>query len=510
MSRVFFIAMDSGDPVLLDRWMDSGDMPNLAKLRSQSAIATVEAPAEMGNASMWQTMATGVNMGRHGLHYIKQLVLGSYQFGWVNEDVDCKEPPIWQRLGDRGKRCVVIDMFRLPLVPLKNGLQISEWMPHFAMQAPRSAPADALAPHLARFGRDPLNGNSDLWFLKHRDYGALIESFGQRIRTKTDALLHYLTTRDWDLFMAVYSDPHDAAHMCWHLHSPTSASFDAEGQARWGDPMAKVYREIDAGIGRLLAALRPDDVVLFFAGLGIQDLRTPGHVFERILNALESGQRLQEGTVERGAIYKLRTSVLRRILPDGLRRKAGGLLSFFTERADAKRRQGRRFFAMPCEWHAGAVRINRAGREPQGTVDAADFEATCAEIEHDFRAIVNADTGTPLVADVIHTRKHYHGPHVDQLPDLFIVWDRTHEIRRLSSPKIGTLAIGHVSHRTGDHTPFSLLLAKGPGIAPGPVPQSVRPEDVGATIMALAGVPDDDLDGRPVSEVVGIVPAEAA
>lgn len=510
MSRVFFIAMDSGDPVLLDRWMDSGDLPNLAKLRSRSASVIVEAPAEMGNASMWQTMATGVNMARHGLHYIKQLMPGSYRMDWVNEDVDCKEPPVWQRLDERGKRCVIIDMFRLPLAPLRNGLQISEWMPHFAMQAPRSAPSDALAPHLERFGRDPLNGNSDLWFLKHRDYGALIASFAQRIRTKTDALLHYMTTREWDLFMAVYSDPHDAAHICWHLHSPTSASFDAEGQARWGDPMAQVYREIDAGIGRLLPVLRPDDVVLFFAGLGIQDLRTPGHVFERILNALESGQRLQDGTVNRGAVYKLRTSMLRRVLPDRLRRQAGGLLSFFTERADAKRRQGRRFFAMPCEWHAGAVRINLAGREPRGLVAAAEFDAVCAEIERDFRAIVNADTGMPLVADVIRTREHYHGPHIDQLPDLFIVWDRTQEIRRLTSPKIGTLAIGHVSHRTGDHTPFSLLLAKGPGIAPGRLTRTLRPEDVGATILALAGAADADLDGRPAPELTAMAATAAA
>jgi predicted AlkP superfamily phosphohydrolase/phosphomutase len=510
MSRVFFFAMDSGDPVLLDRWMNSGDLPNLAKLRSQSAIATVEAPAEMGNGTLWQTVATGVNMGRHGLHFIKQLLPGSYRMAWVNEDVDCKEPPIWQRLDDRGKRCIVIDMFRLPLVPLRDGLQISEWMPHFSMHGPRSAPASALAPHLDRFGRDPLNGNADIWILKHRDYGALIASFLQRIRTKTDAILHYLTTREWDLFMAVYSDSHDAAHMCWHLHSPTSANFDAEGQARWGDPIAQVYREIDAGIGRLLPALRPDDVVLFFAGLGIQDLRTPGQVFDRILDALESGQRLQDGTVNRGAVYKLRTSLLRRLLPDWLRRQAGGLLSFITERADAKRRQNRRFFTMPCEWHAGAVRINLAGREPQGKVAPADFDAVCAEIERDFRAIVNADTGTPLVTDVIRTREHYHGPHLDLLPDLFIVWDRSQEIRRLSSPKIGTLTVGYVSHRTGDHTPFSLLLAKGPGIAPGHVPHSVRPEDVGATLMALAGAPDGDLDGRPVPEVVGTVPAEAA
>jgi hypothetical protein len=206
-----------------------------------------------------------------------------------------------------------------------------------------------LAPHLARFGRDPLNGNADWWFLKHRDYGALIASFTRRIRTKTDAFLHYLNTREWDLFMGIYSDAHDTAHMCWHLHSPTSPSFDAEGQQRWGDPITQVYREVDAGIGRLLAALRPDDVVLFFAGLGIQDLRTPGHVFDRILDALDSGRRLQDGTVNRGAIYRLRTSILRRVLPDSLRRRAGGMLSFVTERSDARRRRGQRFFAMPCE-----------------------------------------------------------------------------------------------------------------------------------------------------------------
>ena len=102
--KLFVFAMDSGDPDLLNLWMDSGDLPALAAIRAAGTSAICTCPSEMGNGTMWQTLVTGVNMARHGLHYIKQQRPGSYLIDVVDEDQDCEVPSIWARMSAAGRR----------------------------------------------------------------------------------------------------------------------------------------------------------------------------------------------------------------------------------------------------------------------------------------------------------------------------------------------------------------------------------------------------------------------
>ena len=55
----------------------------------------------------------------------------------------------------------------------------------------------------------------------------------------------------------------------------------------------------------------------------------------------------------------------------------------------------------------GYVRINVRGREPQGTVDPADYRALCDEIAGELMKLVNADTDEPAIDEVAAPR----GPH---------------------------------------------------------------------------------------------------
>lgn len=501
--RLFFIGMDAGDPGLLDRWMDEGHLPTLAALRARGTAAVCEAAPELGNGTLWQTLATGVGMGRHGLHYIKQLRTGSYEVDLVNEDVACREPSIWERMSAQGRRCIVIDIFRAPLARRLDGVQISDWLASFRTLSPRSNPESEIRRVTAAFGADPFDGMADHWLSKHEDLGELVRLLSQRVEMKTRAVEHYLQTQPWDVFMTAYADPHDVSHLCWHLHDDTSKLHDAQQARALGDPVKRIYSEIDRDLGRLLAHLSPADTVVFFAGLGFQNLYSIADLFDRLLRRLD-GEAASGPQRPPGRAQALRQSALRKVLPNRVRHIAGRLLFRATERLSADDRRRRRFFALPCEGHAGAVRINVQGREPDGRVTRAEYEQVLDELEQGFSEIVNVDTGRPLITGVVRTRERYPGPCVDDLPDLFVVWDRSAPIRTVRSARIGEMRVDTEPLRTGDHTPFSLLIAAGPGIEAQRLAHTVTPEDVSATLMALAGCDPSPLDGRPIAAIAEV------
>lgn len=503
--RIFFVAMDSGDNVLLERWMDEGSLPNLARIRAEATVAIVKSPPELGNGEMWVNLATGVNMGRHGINYIIQLQPGSYRLATVDDDTVCKVPSVWRRISDAGKHCVVVDMYRSPLNTQFNGVEIIDWLSHFRMLKPRSTPANAIEDISRRFGTDPFEGSADRWQLQHQDFPLMIKLYLERIEAKTRAIEYLMQKEPWDLLMVTYADIHDVCHLGWHLHDRESADFDQALASQLGDPVKRVYEVVDQAIGRLISSLKPDDTVVFYGGLGFQSLYSVGKVFEQIIGRLHNGTTASSPPDQRSALARkintFRPSILRKILPTSVQHKLGRTFFKVSDAVAADVRRNSRFFAVPCEGHAGAVRVNLMGRDPDGKVPPEQYASVLDEIERAFVDIINEETGKPLVTQVVRTHDHYDGPHINDLPDMFIVWDRSAPIRVLSSPKIGSVQIHTHAVRTGDHTSLSYLMMKGPGLATGRLDGFVRPEDVGATLMSLAGCDPTGLDGRPLAAV---------
>ena len=92
----------------------------------------------------------------------------------------------------------------------------------------------------------------------------------------------------------------------------------------------------------------------------------------------------------------------------------------------------------------------------------------------------------------------YPGKPVDTFPDLIIDWDQGSSSLRIASPRFGRLERVPATPRTGDHEPDGLLVARGPGIGANLEIGAVESIDLAATISALMGVANSDLEGRPI------------
>jgi predicted AlkP superfamily phosphohydrolase/phosphomutase len=141
-----------------------------------------------------------------------------------------------------------------------------------------------------------------------------------------------------------------------------------------------------------------------------------------------------------------------------------------------------RCFALPS-FYDGRVRVNLVGREREGRVAAAEYEALCDEIVALVHACRDLRTGEPVVDHVVRAD----GDPLKLGPsesDLVIVWrGATLGFEHPTLGRIGPLPY----RRTGGHTgPYGMAFFAGNGIASGDF--GVRPSfDVVPTIVELLG-----------------------
>ena len=430
----------------------------------------------------------------NGRYYYLQFDPATYRFVEFDEDSDFSSPSFWALASDAGKRVAVIDMVRGPLTSGINGVQIVDWLGHDRMRGSRSVPPDLMGVVEKEFGTDPWNGHADDAYraATNKDPAAWLDETIRRIDRKGAYSERLLEAEDWDLFATVFSDPHDFGHLFWHLHDPGHPNFDAQWFARNGDPLETILGAIDRNVARLIERVGPDTHVILFTGPGMGPNYSANLALDELLRRLESSY---VRTPLRGRVSSLLRTTYRRALPETTRARLNltsrlrSIASTDTDRFDPFSLSGRRFFAVPNNHNAGAVRLNIAGREARGLLSLATADALLRRLSSDLREIRNAESGLPLIAEVVITKDRYSGPVADNLPDLLLVWNRPGPIRRIASKGIGSMAVPQNSRRTGDHNDrVFFAFRSAPSVHAEIDCARICAEDMAPTILRLMGV----------------------
>jgi hypothetical protein len=283
-----------------------------------------------------------------------------------------------------------------------------------------------------------------------------------------------------------------------------------------GDPILRVYAGLDAALGKLMAAVDDRTAVLVLLSHGMGPHNDGAHLLDEVLRRIDLADRIAAGeswsnaTGRRfRALRRALERVIRRLTRPGHTRPArrsgprGGGLTPAREFVSPGERAEQRFFLEPNNGVYGGVRLNRAEREPKGRVAVEAIETVIAALERDLRALVNVETGGPVIRGVERAERWYRREPIDTLPDLFLDWERSAPIETVWSEKTGMVHAPYLNWRTGDHRPSGLLLATGPGIAAGAELPAMAIEDLPASLMARFGVAHGDMDGRAVSWLAG-------
>ncbi len=518
-SPVIVVGLDAFDPKIARGLAAANYLPNLRRLFDSAAISTVRNPYGLFVGALWMTFSTGQGPERHGFHSWDEVEIASYARR-LTRPPDMQRP-FWKTLSDAGCHVAVIDVPHSKAEPLTNGVQLVEWGCHDRHFGFHTWPPGKAAEIDTRFGLHPvlgLNAYAEQEFAAddytHRaglyrtcdEDRALLAGLIGGLRAKRDIASAIFAEKSPDLRLVVMGESHAVGHQQWHLHDQTHPRFDANARIALGcDPLLKIYSELDASLGEVLAHADDATTILVLLSHGMGPHYDGVHLLDEVLTRIDRFDRQDHGS--RGPRQRLKTAVAgfpgqlqRQVMafavPVIRGRESNSSLSPAAEFASPEQRAKQRFFLEPNNSVFGGVRLNLVGREPQGCVEPADFDRVCRRLKEDLLSLVNVKTGRAVVHAVERADRWYTRSNDDTIPDLFIDWNRTDPIETVWSLKTGVVHAPYTNWRTGDHRMNGMLLACGPGIPSRTTMPVIDLADLAPSICARFGVAMEDVDGR--------------
>ncbi len=267
-SPILFVGLDSCDPDIARHLAASGRMPALGRLFDRAARCKVRNPYGVFVGALWLSFATGYRADRHQFHCWDEIDVATYQRRLTTPPA-CQDASFWSNLSDADRRVAIIDVPHSKVTGPVNGVQVVEWGSHDRHFGFHTWPPERASDIDATFGLHPILG-VDAYSVREfaaDDYvhraGVLrtreedvdfLDALTRGITAKRELNRALLAEDRWDLFLTVFGESHAIGHQQWHLHDPEHPRFDpALVEAVGGDPIHRVYGELDAGLADVLA-----------------------------------------------------------------------------------------------------------------------------------------------------------------------------------------------------------------------------------------------------------------
>jgi predicted AlkP superfamily phosphohydrolase/phosphomutase len=281
-----------------------------------------------------------------------------------------------------------------------------------------------------------------------------------------------LDEQPWDAACMVFVSPDRIQHCLLEYVHPGHPAYPEASATPIADRVRGVYRLLDEELGTLLERTDSDDLVLLMSDHGHQPC-TRAVNMNRVLE-------------HQGLLTLGRGSGLVGLM-------AWGPVRTIARRAyDLLRLHGRVAVpTQPVEWSrtraytsvvstGEGVSLALAGREPQGTVAAADYERVRNEVARSLLAFTDPETGGHPVGAVRKREDVMDGAYLDRAPDLLL------EPAPLYSLTHARHMVEAADWLSGDHRPEGVYVAAGPGYSP--PDGEIRLSDFAGIILSALGV----------------------
>ena len=536
---VVAIGLDATDPVLLERWIEAGHLPNLARVRDGGAYARLTTFSYCRAEASNTTFLTGCRPDKHG-YWSPFRYHADYRVEQMPYPFDSFQP--FYGLGSDYRVCV-FDMPQSKLTDTLNGIQILGWGAHSPRCPSHSSPPELYDEIVHKYGMHPTYKKDDVHSMGD---AAAMRRLKQGLETgiqKRIAICRDLLSRErWDLFLTYFSELHSGQHYFWHLSQPDHPlypAFATPGE----DPLLDRFKAVDRAIGEIMEAAPRDATLMIFSDHGMESNTTdiPSMVFlpELLYRLSFPGKyglaKGRPGTTP-PPVMKPNPNRSWRATLYGLKYDPSPVTRWMRQNTDGvwfhfavEKRLGMngvplspedcpvgaqppmwyspawpkmRAFALPS-FSEGYVRLNVKGRDANGIIDPADYDRVWHEVRRDLEKLTDARTGKPMITDIVRTRANaFRAPRDGERPsdaDMIVMWtNRPCDV--VDHPHAGR--IGPVPFkRSGSHVHRGFFMARGPQIPAGVRLPERHALDLAPTILAEIGAPvPAHFDGRPILE----------
>ena len=464
--RLLVVGWDGASFRWLDPLLESGRLPNLARLAERGTTAQLESTRIPISSAAWTAAVTGVGPGENGVYDFFEPVPGSYDVRLISSRSN-RAPPLWRILTARGLRTVVFGVpVTFPPEPVFGTMVAGMLSPHRA----DFAWPDDLSFDLRARGFVPDVG---IWRQAHV---MAWEDLWHQLDLKEEILLELLEQDDWDFAMVVFKSLDVVSHFAY--------------QTDFAQQIEPLLERLDAILGTLLEAVGEETNVLLVSDHGFR-------VYERGFNLFAWLE--DERFAARDARAKRIAIRGDEPLDRRTQKEIHGLRAVLDWSAT-------RAFPTTCEGNFGGLRLNVRGREPAGIVPPEELEAECERIAARLRALEH--DGVPLVHAVLRGEELYPGPYRDVVPDLIFevapdcqVFTDIDEARILGAYDVGI----------PDHDLQGVLVAAGPSIAQRAERGQADILDLAPSALHLLGLPVlAEMQGRALTELWPALPEPRA
>lgn len=343
-----------------------GIMSTMARLMDIGKIHRMKASLPEISAVSWTDFMTGTNSGTHGIFGFTDFKPKSYAVRYPNF-LDLKAPTIWDRLGAKGKKSVVINQPSTYPARKIEGALISGFV---ALEL-----AKAVWPMSYRAVLEQMGYQIDVDILKCRESPEVLWQELAKTMAGGQKALNFFWEEGWDYFEYVVTGTDRLHHFLWKAYEdpahPSHQNF------------LDFYRQIDRLIGKIVAAYHK--VTGTYAGFYIlSDHGFCGIEQEVYLNA-----------------WLERNGYLKFIKPD-------------PESLEDIHGRSRAFALDP-----NRIYLNLKNKFPKGSVERADRKALREDIAAKLARLEYQ--GRPVVKRVFMSEQVYSGPYAGKGPDLIVV-----------------------------------------------------------------------------------------
>jgi predicted AlkP superfamily phosphohydrolase/phosphomutase len=505
--KVFVIGLDGATLDLIQPWVQEGKLPHLSHLIQNGTVGPLSSTYPPLTGPAWSSFMTGMSPAKHGVLEFFRRKEGTYR-QILNNRQDIDGESLWKHLSVGGKAVGVIGIpLTYPPEPV-NGFLIT------GLLTPPGRRDFTYPPELL----EELETQLGTYHLRHDEKYRrnnplpILEEEYRVLENNTQAALYLMSHKEWDFFMVHFLGTDRIQHEFWHMLDPNHPDHDPSEVERLGNVVQDFFVRIDTAIGRLLAALDHETVVILMSDHGFgpvyKFINFNTWLFKQGLLKLKN----TPDTLFRYFLFKIGFNYT--VLGNWILKLGFGKQTVRLGRAKREDWQRRIFLSLKdIDWskskvysigNFGQLYVNLKGREPEGIVSPGiEYEAVLNDLTQRLKNFRDPDNGQPVIEKIMRREEVYQGPYLDRAPDLmFYTKDMEYKAMGLSdfsSNKIFEPVFGTRGH----HRMNGMLICYGPGVFKNNVTiNNARIYDLAPTILYLMNqqVPTT-MDGKVLLDI---------
>ncbi len=508
--RVIVLGVDGLTPGLVRRWAAAGYLPNFERLIAEGCFGKLLSTGEFSSPQAWPSFMTGVNPGKHGIFSFLQRVPRTYQFHHTTSQ-DIKAETVFSIISRHNHKVAALNFpCTYPAQPV-NGIVIGGWLTPSLRANGATYPASLAEQIRTHFGNYPFHAEAKRHVIAGNNRRALA-NLTNAVNTKVNIAAHLYDQQPWDLFAVAIVETDAAQHYFWPYCDPQHPLYEQVDRSWCQAPVRRLYEQVDAALGEIMHKIDERTVLMVMSDHGGAILNE-GRAYVRSLLE-ESGltvvkppglsgwllggmRRYLEKLGHRWLPKWAKSSLLSN--PIARRWVENYFAKSFISHNDWRRTRAYCFYWETQPW------VNLAGREPQGIVQPGEeYEQVRDYMIQTLLRSKDPASGQPAVDEVFRREELYHGPYLENFPDIAIWWNCSVALSGLvvADEQEAMVQANKEMDMTGlygGHSPEGTIALWGPGINKGQTLQEARIEDLAPTILYVLGHPVPEyMDGAPL------------